>query len=291
MSNQQYGGRFDLFGPRGELRDFVPRPGDPTVAEQVQTRPGAARKWASRVLLRNPLPGVVPVPPQFRSAATIVETGDLGRTYQLAVQMRFVLPDAQGNPSGAFSPLYPTSFVAGTLGITVRRGTHPDAPVASDNYGIGSSPFGVTAGDCIPFDILPARQLGIDLRLSQTGGVSAGVWVETLVTIVEELATKNQIIGWARSEQSFVAVNVAGATFLPARNRRTQFMVCNTSTDSDLYVCFNNAPSTATASFVLPKNTFGVYTSPMGGYNGAVSGIWVGAGAVGGALVTEGSYF
>lgn len=283
-----------LIGPHGELRDFFHRPGDPAPPTGQYQPP---RQWGRRVLLAaDGFKPTIGTPP-LTGRNTLIETHDLGRTYPINVQVRFAQSDAQGNPILPFTPAFPPSLTAGHLvNLTVRRGSDEVAPVAVDTYQLLADLTG-SAGQTIPFDIITGRSLGVDIEFPDIGGTPVGLWVEAIATIVTDISEQDKIKGWKTSLIQGVlgpAISPANVVLLPAHPDRAQFVVVNMSANADLIVCFgpgaNWGPPNVVGSVVLPRNMFATYESPVGGYRGIVTGSWT-AGAVGGALVTEGTYY
>ena len=259
----------------------------------------ATRQWGRRVLLAaNGFAPAIGTPP-LTGVNTLIETHDLGRTYPINVQLRFAESDTDGNAILPFSAAFPTSFVS-QFGcrFTVRRGTDMVAPVTSDEY-IVQNPFGGTAGQVLPFDIVTARSLGVDVEFFDTGsGLPEGIWVEAIATIVTDIGDQNKIQGYGVSTLQGVLAAVAtpaNTVLLPAHADRRQFVVVNTSTNADMILCFGEGaswgPPNVVGTIILPKNTFATYQSPVGGYTGIVSASWNDPAPNGGALVTEGTYF
>jgi hypothetical protein len=280
-----------LFSRRGDLQDFVPLPGDPAYVAKITSK---AQRWGSRFLLSTDPALLNSRPPRARNKVTAIDTGTLPRTHQIHVQMRFALNGANDNPILPFTPSCPLSpGIAAQLQVNVRRGTDEQGATTSDAFGVDSA-IGV-----LPFDIMPARSMGIDLALTAAGLTT--VWVETIATIVNEPAARDKIIGWPRlsaatAPQALVAAvaSPASVQFFRDRADRAQFIIVNTSANADLILSFGVADATwvgPVGAIVLPMNGFFSYESPVGGWRGRVTGSWNHAAPTGGALVTEGVYY
>jgi hypothetical protein len=272
-------------GPQGTLHDFEAFPGD--MPPDAAALGSAASRWGRRQLF-NVNPGN-----NLTDVHTLIETGDLGVTEPINLQIRFALADAQGNAIMPFSPALPTGGL-GTgvnLSINVRRAVDPYAPVTVDTYNF--STVGATIhGNTLPVDTITTRNLGVEVTMVSPLGGSAQLWIEAIATKVVAISDQNRIVGWpVATARGLVPASLATAVFLQPISDRAQFIIVNASPDSDLYICFNAVATVATASIVLPRNMFATYESPVGGYRGFVSGIWLGGAPGGGAYVTDGSYF
>ena len=286
-----------LFGAGGQLRDFEPHQGDQTIA--AQARRGSSARWGGRVRLSLPS-GAGVLPFSDRQNATLIETGDLGRVVALDVQLRFALADATGNAILPFSRVFPQAS-PGIITVKIRRGYDVNAPVTVDAPIFLNATSGALGpqqtGDILKLDVVNVRSLGLTVEFTPNGApTSTSLWVEAVATPVDTVATREQVIGWGitpdttpRVEQFSIAAAAASTNFLAPKQKRVQFIICNTSTNADLYVAFGPTASVALATMVLPRNIFATYESPVGGYAGQVTGIWTAA-PTGAALVTEGSY-
>lgn len=279
----------------GQLRDFEAFPGDEPPSF-FQNPDSMAQQWGRRILLT--VNDFIANNPNPTNVATMIQTGDLGAAHPINVQLRFAQADSNGNPILPFTPAWPVSLTTGNvLTVNVRRGNDPVAPVTIDTYQLAADATG-TAGPVLPFDIVTTRSLGIDVEYDFPGGFANGVWVEAVATIVTTLSRQNQIFGWAVASQEGVLPSVASPAsrvLLTAHADRQQFVITNTSTNADLILSFaptaSWGPPVIVGSIILPKNTFARYESPVGGYNGIVSGSWNNAAPDGGALVSEGTFF
>lgn len=266
----------NIIRPDGQLNDFdEQRPGDPRPPNVFTDKKRARTGWGSiRKLERN----------TSNNKATVISIDDLGRSYPINVQLRFALDDGHGNPALPWVNTY--SDVSGNLTITRRRGLSPDGAVSQDIFTMDGA-TGV-AGSVLPFDIVTARSLGLDIQLNNA---AADLWIESIATEVEDISTQNKILGWNAGSVRFLAQSNVFTQFLFAHPDRVQFIICNTSTTGDLYLGFGVIPVVGgVGTMVLPKNTFATYESPVGGWRGDVFGVWdvVGAGS---ALITEGVFF
>jgi hypothetical protein len=230
-------------------------------------------------------------------SATVIDVRDLDRTYPINVQLQFASVDAAGNPVLPFSPVWPFLGGGEKLDIIVRRGTDPNAGVVENDFTLQS--FGTQAGDVWPFDVITARTLGIECRFSNGGAGADAIWVQAIATIVDDVATRDKVIGWPTAISAgaggfIAAVATPGnALLLRQHAQRAQFFIVNTSTNADLLLGFGQAPSWAgpTGNLILPANTAATYESPVGGFRGEVRGSWNNGAPNGGALVTEGLYY
>lgn len=279
----------DLMGPTGVIEDFIPRPGDsPYVPKEKRGR------WGRRILLTD-LPNLAP----GRSAsATIVDTGDMGKDFAVAINIRFGVVDF-ANPNNQ-----PTVFTAqnpitpgGVLTIKVRRGISTDAPVAVDTYTMVIG----TASDIVPFDIFLGRAVAVDISIS---GLAA-IWIEAIASIVDQISPRTAVQGQVTIQQNTrIPVTATplnwGNILLPARRNRAWWAVTNLSAAQPLILSFDANANFAAAGaevgiiIVAPGGRTGAagsrYESPMGGWNGLVTGSWAAADAAGGALITETSF-
>jgi hypothetical protein len=304
-----------LFGPRGQLQDFVPLPGDPTPEEQrKQGGHGSRQRWGNTILLSNRTDLVQPA----RTSATVVDTGDLHEAKPINIQMRFAVAQQQGAGGGKFTliaklpfrPVFPGLGLApGTfLRVRVRRGTDPNAGVVVDEY----RSLQTSTNDTFGVDTITARSLGIELELVAPAGQLATVYVETIATIVGREAQRNRLPGYPAivNAVNFVAASNVPLAILNPHADRAQFIICNTSTNANMIVAFDPPTDTPapvapgpiypvsaaagpppSGTLVLPANQFATYESPIGGWRGQVSAVWDNGAPNGGALVTEGAYF
>lgn len=277
----------DLVDPfTGKLLDAptVGRPGDSDPTASNRANP---RRWGSRMLLSNNEgvgggPSLNSNPPRGRRRAIAVDTKDLGRSHSIDIQMRFAASNAQGMPT---LPWISNWAFGSPLDILVSRGIDPTATTSPESFQLSQST------EVLPFDILTARNLQIEVAMSPLFP-PVEAWVETIATLVSDIAQRDEIQTYsARQTQSFVATNIAAVQFLTPNAARAQFFIVNTSTTSNLLVKFGASapvwPNNGT--FVLPKNQFAVYESPVNTFGGSVWGIWDVAGD-GGAIITSGSW-
>jgi hypothetical protein len=288
-----------LIDERGRLSDFEPRTGDESYARMVGIKDGRRRRWGNRCLLavepnQNPyLGGLV-----ARPSVTLIDTGDLGQSYPINIQVRFalvdpsngqaVMPIADINPSIGDVLADPVSLV-----FTIRRGVDPLAPVTQDIYNM---PDLAARFDCAPFDTIVTRTLGLDVAIVQPGATAtqrrkSNLWIEAVASINDQVGIRDTVPGFTAVSNLFRHASKISILLLPERFARCQFIICNTSKNADLYVLFGNAAaSTTNATFVLRAGNGNVYESPVGAYVGNIQGIWDGAPLDGGALVTTGSF-
>jgi hypothetical protein len=272
---------------RGRLADFIRRPGDPEYTPDSRSaRWGAIRRLTSTITA-----------PTNQSRATLIATGDLGRSEEISIRLRFARSTADGQPAAAFSPNFDDA--SGNCVVQIRRGIDIDAAPATDTFTIfgpgTSSGAPSTDGNRIqPFDVVSTRSLGVDIEIVN----ATDQWfVEAIATVVTQPAVRDRIIGWpvlrlGGTAGFFAASNVL-QQFLFQRADRSQFFIQNTSTNSALYIGFQAGVSTlpANASIILPGNIFAIYEAPPGGWRGDVFGIWDVLAPNGGALVTEGTFY
>lgn len=291
-----------LIDDRGRLTDYQGFfLGDSRQAREAADRTGRRRRWGNRQLLavapdQNPhLGGLV-----AKTSATLVDTGDLGRAFPVNIQVRFALVNAaNGQPLLPFTDLNP--LVGGLAGpgvrmtFTLRRGVDPQAPTTQDAYDM---PDVRTVVDAAPFDTIVARGIGLDVALTMVGGTSAqqrqaNVWVEAVAVVNDQVGVRDTLPGYVDlfDPPHLVPASAVSVLLLQKHIARCQFLVCNTSKTSDLFVLFGDlAAGPANATMVLPAGGANIYESPIGGWSGNVQGIWSGGALDGGALVTEGTY-
>jgi len=269
--------------------------------------PGNKRDtWGRRTLFvtnpTNPAPHLKPFKPVNKDS--LVATGPLWDARSpVHVTMRFALPTPLptpptpippdvGSPILPFSPLIPQVIGVGVaLQITVHRGTDNLAAMTDDVY---LMPCGLNNWvlDRAPFDIVTSNFLGVDAALifpaHSTPDPNTALWVETIAVPVDMPGERDQLTGYDGATFATVDANHASVVLAPSRSARRQLTIVNTSTDADLYVMFDDTPSTTEFFVMLPKNTLARYESPVGTFTGVVWGIWVGGSPNGKALVTEG---
>jgi hypothetical protein len=116
--------------------------------------------------------------------------------------------------------------------------------------------------------------------------------------IVDELGARDSIPGWTTNINlsaafpPFITASAVTVPILAANAGRTQFIVQNTSTNADLLLSFGGVAvwgPPIVGSIVLPRGSFAVYESPIGGFTGDVSGVWNDPVPNGGAIVTQGA--
>lgn len=292
----------------GELLDYIPRPGDPSYAQQMgKQRHSRANRWGNRVLLAvQPSNNTANLgTTQARNRATVVETGDLGIARPIAIQVRFAL-NGLGKPGLPFAPLTPPLISADVIQLrwTVRRGIDPSSTPTEDTYlQFLSQPAGIVYGsiDRAPFDVIAARSLGIDVEIIQVGPTGSGpptvsvltsnYWVEVVAYPIAVESEIQKMGAWFNVVgPRFQAASAASVLLASNHAARCQFIIANTSTNANLYVSFG-APAVipTSATLVLPAvPQFSVYESPIDGFRGPIYGIWDNAAPNGGALVTEG---
>jgi hypothetical protein len=275
------------FTPDGGLADFEANAGD-------QLPPGKhhgsrAHRWGGVALLRNPNGAVTNIPSNANNVATIVDTGDIGRTRNIDLQLRFAF-DLNNSRSQPQLPWDNTYRGDGTVRVTVTRGLDPDANVTVDVFDVNGpailAPFG--DGDSLGVDIVEARLLTVKCELL---GALSDIWVELVATPVEEVGTAKRVVGWSRKEQRTIAASAVATQLAKFRPGRVQYTVCNTSTNADLIVGLDNTVNWVgqVGTFVLPRNMFAQFESDIGGWRGELWGMWTAA-PTGNALVTEGFY-
>ena len=285
-----------LIDGRGRLFDYQDGfLGESRQAKDASSESGRRRRWGNRQLLavrpdQNPhLGGLV-----AKTGATLVDTGDLGRSFPINLTVRFALPNASnGQPILPFTDLNP--LVGGLAGpavkmtFTLRRGVDPQSPTTQDIY---TMPDVRTEVDAAPFDTVVARGVGLDVALTMAGGTDAqqrqaNVWVEAIAVVNDQVGVRDTLPGYVDTfdPPRIVPASAVGVLLLQKHIARCQFFVCNTSKTSDLYLSFGDLPADPThATMVLLAGGANVYESPIGGWAGNVQGIWTGA------LVTEGTY-
>jgi hypothetical protein len=279
----------------GELTDFLRRPGDPPIGQVSRSK---RDKWGGRFLLTND-PALLNATPSIgRRQATLIETPDLGMPRPIDIQIQFALDSINAGtthaPLGFFNPIFPIQNVGTSfLQFRQRRAFDPSAPLQENNERITTFP------EQYPFDIVVARQLGIDVELA-VGAPIMTVWIDSIAAIVDVPAVRNQIPGWGNNlttnpaipAENFVAASAVSIPLLAIDNpARATMIIVNTSTNADLALGFGRTPRwvpTPRGSIILPRNMFSSYE---GAWTGAVFGIWSDPVPNGGALVTEGAFF
>lgn len=280
----------------GNLIDFIPIKGDPPQSPQHISN-SKRQRWGTRYLLTNDPAVVASSGGTARLAGTFIDTPVFDVPKPIDVQFRFAVNGSGNLPVLPFGTGYP--LAGNSLLVTVRRGVDGTSPTFAEVFEV-IAPVGVFAGSLLPFDVLNCRQLTIAAQLKNpvSSSPSASVWVEAIATPLENIATRDRVVGWqspltSAPSQQFVAATHGSAILLVANPTRTQFYLVNTSTDADLWVGFNrpsSGPPAPVGTIVLPKNMFASYESPIGGFRGNVFGTWVGGAPNGGALCTDGQY-
>ena len=262
----------------------------PTQGRHGDSDPNASnrpnkRRWGSTYLISNdPVDFVAQTGMGTAIVAkqnpVLIDTHDLGVPCPVFVEMRFAGNGLGNKPILPFVNYYPFSAIT-PLNVLVKRGIDPTAGLYEEKFSLNNS------GDVLPFDVVDSRNLIITASLS---GTPNKLWVQTLATPVHEIGTKSKVIGFQKTNATNFAANAASVLFLPDNPGRVSFMITNTSTNANLFVSFGSSSTITAATFVLPKNMFAVYESPIGGYAGRVAGIWDDPAPNGRAFVTEGVY-
>lgn len=255
--------------------------------------PGNVRKtWGKRVLLATvptaPAPYLLPYSP--KSFDTVIDTGPIGISCPVHVEVRFALPSpVDGSPVLPFSQLLRTPVLGNNalLNFTLRRGIDELAPVTVDktSLGVGLNNHVV---DRAWFDVVNCSNLGLDVELTGNADPTSALWVEAVATPID-FPTKREIIGgYLGTVQSTVAAfaGPVALQLLPARVARRQLFVINTSTKADLWLYFYGLTCPAV---IIPKGGTARYESATDSFCGLVFGCWHGDPAPDGqALITEG---
>jgi hypothetical protein len=296
--------RSPLIDERGRLDDFEGGfLGESRQAMEATREGGRRRRWGNRQLLsvmpdQNPfLGGLV-----GKTAATLVDTGDLGRVYPINIQVRFALVDSRnGQPVLPFTDLNPPiDHNAGPpvkMTFTLRRGVDPQAQMIQDVYNM---PDMRSILDAAPFDTVMARSLGVDVSLTMDAGLvtqkkAANMWVEAVATVNDQVGVRDTLPGYVdKIESLFIPASATPVLLARKHVARCQLIICNHSANADLLVLFaadGDDPVSATnATMVLPAGGANVYESLIGGWSGDVYGVWVGSPLDSGAFVTTGTY-
>ncbi len=289
--------RFGVNTVTGQLKDFIPRPGDNLPNNRgVGT---VAQKWGGRQLFSND-PALLGVPQgQSKQRDTLIKIADMGQTKLLNIQLRFapiiggVAPNRNETPRLPFT--YDVTGGVNKFRVYIRRTVDRTAGPIEDV-------FDLFPEDTLPCDIVLARELEVTVEALPLGSPGQA-WCEAAATCVDYPSPKNLVHPYdIVNTQRFEATTAVGVRLLPANKDRYHFTVCNTSTDADLLIGFASPqpdnglppvpvwPST-NGAFVLPRNQFAVYESPAAGcFKGNVMGVWSNAGN-GGALIMEGTNF
>ncbi len=282
---------------RGELRDFIPRPGDP-VPTVGRRNDSARQKWGGRYLISNLIDNV-------GARATVISTGNLILPTSLNVQLRWsrnVTLSGTRQPELPFT--YPVHGGVVVATVHVRRSVDPTSPPTQDTYSLGPN-------DVFPIDMITARELGVDVELPNVGSGST-TWVEAICTPVHDVGPTNKVYPYNVAQNPrFVATTIMPTALLTPNSDRVQFFITNTSTNADLLLQFGAGPNLALPTWapnplgtlILPRNQFACYESMSpftfkGRPNpdasppirGQVYGVWSNAGD-GGAMIYEGTAF
>lgn len=210
---------------------------------------------------------------------TLVTTQMFPINVPIAYQLRFSL-----EPSGPFAPALP----AGIDGVRVQLLKSIDLRTGS-----ADEQFTLFGGQAQPSCVIICRKLSIVLT-SLVGEGGANVSLQAASCPVEfidcgELTGANQ--PYTGTSINFVAASVATTTLATPNTRRAQIIIQNTSTNADMIIAFGPGASFTGpfGTFILPRNTLGIYESELNGYGGVITAAWTAA-PNGGALVTEGSH-
>lgn len=255
------------------------------------------RRWASERLLavgNPPIPAAV----KRTNRATLIDTGDLGTPRPIHLKFKYAVCDANGNPAVGTTGViwqdsWPIPFSA-FFRVTVRRGLGPTSGTVDEVYTVPSVSSGSFDRDNIPFDIITCQSLGIDVEIAPGFVANPAIWFAVVATEVNEASLKDKLVSYNVATQRIVTAANATTLLLNQHIARTQFTITNTSTNAPLWVNFGPGAVVGpppVATLVLPQNTFARYESPIGGYNGIVTGFWDNAAPDGFALVTEGTQY
>ena len=116
--------------------------------------------------------------------------------------------------------------------------------------------YNTAPGDVLPFDIVTAKQLGIDCTASSfaPGGNFDDTrgFVEMIATPVCVVGPKNNSYPYdVAANPSFKTTAATPFALLTPNPQRIQFFVVNTSTDADLLLQFGNALGELFEFFIL----------------------------------------
>ena len=287
----------------GALLDFDPRPGDSDSAWRARyghARGHGRQRWGRRVQLATPNSGpVAPTLVGVKSVANLVSTEDLETPQPIFTLVRFAAALSAGGEDVTgtqqppqFSRCAPNYGAAlNFLKFTTSRVVDPsgvptlDTSIVSLHSDANLNPM----GDSVNFDTINCRQL--DINVEMVGPPGTSVWVEALSSVIEEPSRLEKLTGYQFARVfAFAPTDHLPHLMLPARPARVQFIIVNQSPDSDLYVGFGLADPTVFPTFILPKNISAVYESPIGGYNGPITGAFIGGVPTGSGVITDGSY-
>lgn len=301
----QYGTRSraaDLMGPKGQIEDFIPRPGDsPYVPKEKRGRWGRRAQIATADVVFNATNGGT----RPGNSVTLIDTGDLPHAVPINVQIRYAGTVFAGNATvtqpapNAFAQVPP--FLTTSLLWTVRRATSVDAPVAIDQFTQTLGAGGLN--DVAPFDVVMSRGLAIDVQIPPTAG-SGTLWLEAIATpVMVGILPTGPVPGLPQASMVFfpLVVSPARTQIIVARRARNAWSVVNTSATQPAVLHFGQLATYAAGAGMVgqivlaPGGLVGAagsrYDSPPGGYNGNVSITWAAAGGANdGALVSETSF-
>ena len=278
----------------GKLQDYIHRPGDGNPDDFKKRGNSSRQLWGSRAFISNFIADNNLGAPKTR---TLVETPTFDEPTPINVQLRFAAATPGPNPQPILPFLYTQPGAMTRVITSVRRGIDEQASPTMDTYN-------TAPGDVLPFDIVTAKQLGIDCTASSfaPGGNFDDTrgFVEMIATPVCVVGPKNNSYPYdVAANPSFKTTAATPFALLTPNPQRIQFFVVNTSTDADLLLQFGvgpngNLPTWApnpNGTLVLPRGGFAVYESPTPMcFKGTVWGIWSNVGN-GGAMLYEGNVY
>lgn len=213
---------------------------------------------------------------------TLITTQMFPINLPIAYQLRFSL-----FPAGPFSAAVPP----GVDGVKVQLLKSIDLRTGS-----ADEQFSLFPGQAQPSCIIICRKLSIVLT-SAVGEGGINFSVQAAICPVENIdcdELRGRANGYSNSVSSFIQTQAATPiVVLTPHTNRAQYLVQNTSTDSDVIVqqginaTFGPPPR---GIVILPAGFSGIFESQLGGWLGAVSISFSNGTGNGGALVTEGSF-
>lgn len=294
-----YRGEGDYTGERGFNDRRRIGQGHALLAERdPRTFRNRSDKWGDRAFLVQASDVSTNPGRLYRSRATLVDTREFPIPRPIALQFRFqtVVTNFPNGP-GPFVPLAqnwnPTPSC--DCVVSIRRSLGPDGGVSEEIYDTRTNTGFVLF---LPRIVL-AHKVQIDVEcfggFDEVGANS--LWVEVWAAPVDTVQPTSLInpaagdlTGYLFGNTSRFPVSAVSQDFLFPEVRRRQFIVHNNSQTQSLALGFGVTPSFAAGaelwSVFIPPGA--QYEAPIGGWIGAVKGIWSGADAAGEALVFEG---
>jgi hypothetical protein len=235
----------------------------------------AGRPWGRVVQLGFPQPNNA-----NQLSITAVSTDVFPQPIPFAIRVRFSM-----TPGGPFTPEVPSSY-SGRVTISVIQSLDLKSGSTVETFP------NIAAGDAFRQCQFIARSISVTVSipdLGVDGPPSIFVAVVACPVTMVDCDELTGLQGYTRASVTRFAASTDPQIFLAANPARQQFVICNHSPTATLAVAFGVLAATSPASsytLLLPPNT--QYESPLGGFTGQVSGIWLSDDETGEALVTEG---